>query len=307
MIMLIWTIGSGGLIGGAIDAQSVERFEATAIPWASQQGSHDALDANIERFRRQAGENPWAIVWAAGAVTTSASRDDARDEVDTLRHFARQLRNNLPEGSGVIFFVSSAGGVHAGSANPPFDERSLPQPLGAYGEAKLAMETILVAELDGLCSVIIGRVSNVYGPGQKLEKLQGLISRLALCSARHEPVNLFVPISTVRDYMYVDDVAAAIHAWIEDSQAKEAPATTIRVIASGEGTSIAQLLRTVQDVTRRKVPVAMGTHPSARLQAPDLRFIPSVPEGVELPSTSLPIGIKLVTADILSRLQGAIA
>ena len=305
--MLTWVIGSGGLIGGAIDAQSVHSFSAHPIPWSSEIGSREALQANLDAFRTAAGTMPWTIIWAAGSVTTSTSSAEAQSEVDTLRHFAQLLRANPPIGTGVVFFVSSAGGVHAGSPHPPFDETSAPNPLGAYGEAKLAMEVILAEQLAGVCSVIIGRVSNVYGPGQKLHKLQGLISRLTLCAARHEPVNLFVPISTVRDYIYVDDAASAVHAWVNDAHRRGTPETSVRIIASGDGTSIAQLLRTVQDVTRRKVPVAMGTHPSSRLQAPELRFIPSVPTGVELPSTPLPVGIKYVFADILSRLQAAIA
>ena len=81
----------------------------------------------------------------------------------------------------------------------------------------------------------------------------------------------------------------------------------MRVIASGQGTSIGQLVRTAQDVGHRKVPIAMGTHPSASRQAPDLRFIPSVPPDAALTVTSMPIGMKHVFDDILRRLETAVA
>ena len=54
---------------------------------------------------------------------------------------------------------------------------------------------------------MIGRFSNLYGPGQNLGKLQGLISRLALSAVTRQPINIFVPLDTIRDYVYVDDAA----------------------------------------------------------------------------------------------------
>jgi UDP-glucose 4-epimerase len=137
---------------------------------------------------------------------------------------------------------------------------------------------------------VLARVSNVYGPGQDLTKLQGLISRLALCSLTREPLNLFVPLSTVRDYIYVDDVARLVQAWIEED--------------SGEGTSIGQLVRTAQDVGHRKVPIAMGTDSSASNQAPDLRFIPSrLSSAGGYTPTTIPIGMKRVFDDLLHRME----
>jgi hypothetical protein len=63
------------------------------------------------------------------------------------------------------------------------------------------------------------------------------------------------------------------------------------------------LIRITQDVSHRKVPIAMGSHPSSAGQAADLRFIPSEPPGVELPVTSMPIGVKHVVDSILRQLQ----
>jgi UDP-glucose 4-epimerase len=304
---MTWTIGSGGLIGSAVTRLADNAFHGSLVPWKDSEAAGEVLRATLRNFEQEcrATEAPWALVWAAGAATVSATEQEAAREAALFRSFARDLASsNLPP-DGVIVLVSSAGGVHAGSLVPPFDETTPPAPISPYGRARLAQEEAAAELLGQRWPVVLARVSNVYGPGQDLTKLQGLISRLALCSLTREPLNLFVPLSTVRDYIYVDDVARLIHAWIAEEAATPA-AARVRILASGQGTSIGQLVRAAQDVGHRKVPIAMGTHPSASSQAPDLRFVPSRPETADLlSSTTIPVGMKRVFDDLLRRLEDA--
>jgi len=309
---LTWTIGAGGLIGAAIDARSGRRFTGRPVPWHDSAQALDSLTSSLQQFTAEAGSDPWSIVWAAGAATVSSDEAACAAESALLRSFLEQLRDNGPRpgpgdaSRGVVFLTSSAGGLFAGAKHPPFDERSVPVPIGPYGFAKLENEQLAARILAGTCTLVIGRFSNIYGPGQKLTKMQGLISRLALSAATRKPINLFVPLSTVRDYIYVDDAAAITHDWLRRAheQHDTEPSAAVRIIASGEGTSVGQLVRTTQDVTRRKVPIAMGSHPSSSLQAPDLRFVPSRAAGSPTsPHTSLPVGMKHVFDGILRQLQ----
>jgi len=298
---LVWTIGSGGLIGSAVARESNCPFAGTRVPWGDTTASLASLSASLREFAREA-QGPWAIVWAAGAATVSASEKEAEAEASVFRTFAHAVASSPLNSRGVVVLVSSAGGIHAGSPSPPFDEATPPSPISPYGRARLAQERAATELLGDRWPVVLARVSNVYGPGQDLTKLQGLVSRLALCSLTREPLNLFVPLATVRDYIYVDDVASLIHAWI-DEEADTSTGARVRVIASGEGTSIGQLVRTAQDVGHRKVPIAMGTHPSATGQAPDLRFVPSLTHSRSgLPLTTIPIGMKRVFDDVFHQL-----
>jgi UDP-glucose 4-epimerase len=304
----VWTIGAGGLIGSAVDAASSECFRADPVLWSDPDAAVASLATSLSRFVAETGTGDWAIVWAAGAATVSASDEQAEREADVFRRFAEQVGNCALPDCGVFFLCSSAGGVHAGSAHPPFTEETSPAPISPYGRARLAQEESAATLIGERWPVILGRLSNVYGPGQNLTKLQGLVSRLAVCSVTRVPLNLFVPLGTVRDYIYVTDAAAAVHAWLSEAQMDGTPGAHVRVIASGQATSVGQLVRTAQDVGHRRVPIAMGSHPSAGRQAPDLRFVPSaLPEGTLLPSTSLPVGMKSVFDDIRWRLQTAIA
>ena len=73
-----------------------------------------------------------------------------------------------------------------------------------------------------------------------------------------------------------------------------------RLIASGQGTTVGQVIRTMNLVAKRRVPVALGSHPSATAQALDLRLTPTNPLAT---TTPLPAGMKAVFLDVLERVQ----
>jgi len=306
--VLTWVIGSGGLIGSAINQRSTQRFDPGPIPWRDDESAGAALEQYLQVFAIQTRGNPWSIVWAAGAGTTVSGEDQFTREVDVFSRFVRSLREATPDGPGTFALISSAGGVHAGSPDPPFDEGTEPAPISPYGRAKLEQERITEETLTGTLPVLICRVSNAYGPGQDITKLQGLISRLALCTYRKEPLHLFVSTSTVRDYIFTTDIADAVHAWLKATHQSLEATSRIVVIASGEGTSIARLVKIAGDVSHRRIPIAMGSHPSARNQPLDSRFIPTQIPGLDwIPSTPLPVGVKAVFDDIIDRLGQASA
>lgn len=254
---------------------------------------------DARRFRSEAGADPWVVVWAAGAATTSTSAEHAARELDSLRALLDALTEHLPDGPGSFFLTSSAGGVYAGSTDPPFDARTPTAALSPYGELKLAQEALATERLAAVCPLVIGRLSNLYGPGQNLAKLQGLVSRLALSAVTQQPINIFVPLDTIRDYIYVDDAAGAVIAAARDAAGAD-PAAYRRVVASGQPATVGQLIRTMNQVAKRRIPVGYGTHPSSASQSPDLRLVPTVPLAHITP---LPAGMKAVYLDILERMQ----
>jgi len=205
---------------------------------------------------------------------------------------------------GSFLLASSAGGIYAGSENPPFDSQTLPQPTGAYGHLKRAQETAAEQILSSQMKVTIARLANLYGPGQDLGKLQGLISRLALAAITKETLTMFVPLDTLRDFIHVDDAAAIALTWLAQSES----AYQIRVIATGHSMSLGFIINQMKDIARTQIPVAYGMHPSAENQARDLRLVPDLPDHARpTPTTPLPAGMKTVLEDILSRHQAASA
>lgn len=303
--MLTWTIGSGGLIGSAINTRSPQPFAGPSINWSEPKQAQRGLLQGLDHFTAAVAGNPWSIVWAAGAGTTASPREIFGPEIDTFSFFLEHLRLRAPSGPGIFGLISSAGAIYAGSPQPPFTADTVPAPISAYGRAKLKQEQLLAQILEGEVPCIVFRVSNAYGPGQNLDKLQGLVSRLAVCTYRHEPVHLFVPVTTVRDYIFTSDIASRVHLWLETPNSTIKRMQTV-VVASGTGTSIAQLVRIAGDVSHRRIPISMGSHPSSKDQPADSRFVPTPLPSQQMPTaTSMPIGVRTVFDDISSRLAQA--
>jgi len=293
-----WIIGSGGLFGSALVRASDDPFLGPKIPWTDPVAARDVLAHTLEQFSGQTSRD-WCIAWAAGHATTSSTAQDTQRELDLFTDFIHQLKLRHPSGAGSFLLISSAGGVFAGSSNPPFTSGSAPHPIGPYGHLKLAQE-IAAQDVDPLVPVATVRISNLYGPGQDLGKLQGVISRLARAAITREPITMFVPLDTMRDYIYSDDAAARALHWAHVALTGQQSIT--RIVASGQPETLGHVISLMNDITRVRIPIASGVHESARSQAHDLRLIPDTDAYIQrLPLTPLPAGMKQVFMDIRQR------
>ncbi len=292
-----WVIGSGGLLGSAINNTLTGSFPATTIRWGNQEDSITDLEANLAHFSQQLNsDQPWRIIWAAGHATVSSSQEVCEAELKVFDQFTQKAQLTLTS-PGKFFLASSAGGVYAGSHDPPFTARSVPLPTSVYGNLKLNKERALVTNFAnrGDITTVIGRISNLYGPGQNLGKLQGLISHLILAALTKKTMNIFVPLDTIRDFVFVNDAAHVINTLTTMASPPE-----IAVIASGEPKSLATVISQVQGVLRIKIPIAYGEHASSSGQVADLRMIPTIPCDQLTP---FPAGVKTMQLDLAQRLQ----
>ncbi len=209
-----------------------------------------------------------------------------------------------------LFFASSAGAVYAGSQGPPFTELTTPRPRTPYGSAKLAMESDVraFAEATGT-PALIGRIANLYGPGQNLAKAQGLVSHICRSHLNGQPLLLYVPLDTLRDYLYVRDCAAAVVAGLAAlPQAADSPRVVTKILASGHSTTVAGLLGESSRLFRRRPRVVLGSSSAAAGQVRDLRLRSVVwPELDRLARTPLPVGMASTAADVGRRLRAPTA
>lgn len=265
-------VGAGGLLGRAC----VGRFPGEVVParvrWGTVHTMPD-LDAAIEQTMALAARDGfgWQVCWAAGAGVTGTTTEQLSLEVETFGAFLDSLHRAASD-RGTILLASSAGGVYAGSPRPPYDEDSPPLPTSAYGEAKLRGEQRLLEFGAGSGQrIIITRIANLYGPGQNLAKPQGLISHLCRSQLTGAPLSLYVPMDTVRDYLYVTDAAAMVDELFRIVRRNEA-STTLKVLASGRPVTIGALLAECGRVFRRRPRVVLAVSPLAKYQASDLRL-----------------------------------
>lgn len=309
-VVLVWIIGAGGLFGSALvrARAGVLRFAGTPVPWGNVAASSTVLRADLERFAGVTDEEDWAIVWAAGAGVVGTTRAALDDEAELVRRFAAAVREKRPAGRGALFLTSSAG-MYAGSVAPPFDERTQPRPLNAYGAVKLLQEQAVAHELAGSVPLVVGRISTLYGPGQNLDKAQGLVTRLCLQAAMRRPIRVFVPMDTLRDYLFVDDAASTALGLLTDAVARQPADPQIRVIAAGQATSVAELVALVQRVSRTRIGVVQAPLPANGRHVIDLRLRTRHPEPRgAAPRTLLATGVRRVYDDIMRQTaSGALA
>jgi UDP-glucose 4-epimerase len=300
--MRTWVIGSGGLLGQALvqhlRRQGAQVFASKPVPWSDSRQATHTLISDVGQFFDWVNEDSWSICWTAGQAVVATAHDEVFRELDTFQALINAVQERATKhSSGVFFLTSSAGGVYAGSSSPPFGVSSPPNPISAYGELKLAQEECARRTLRSPATLIIGRVANLYGGNQDPRKAQGLVYQMCRSTMQRKAINVYVPMETARDYIYVDDAAQAIWTLVESAVAHPDQAEQLAVIGSGQSTTIAELVSLVQKVTHRRVPIALGSHASARNQPVDLRL--RTTNG--LVSTPLASGIRRMTDQLISK------
>lgn len=301
-------IGAGGLLGGALVRELSGRGTPVAtatVPWSDSDGTVSAIQAAVRLAYEQWGRD-WTFAWCAGAGVTGTTREALAMELKTLTRVVEALVDDHGTCPARAFYASSAGGVYAGAEAPPFTEETTPRPLAPYGEAKLAAESAFARLTHGGTTVLVGRISNLYGPGQDMSKDQGLISRLCRSFLVREPVGVYVSLDTIRDYLFVDDCAAMVVDAMAALTADQGTHGTVvtKIIAAQQSASIASLLGQCRAVFGRPVLVRMASSPQANQQARDLRFASRVLTQVDRrPLVSLPHGIHATLEDQRAHLR----
>ncbi|MCU1492521.1 MAG: NAD-dependent epimerase/dehydratase family protein [Acidimicrobiaceae bacterium] len=314
--VISWVIGRGGLLGRSVEqalrARGPVWGPSRAFSWSDPERLAAELAEWIEEFATVVGRQPWQIAWCAGAGVVGSGPSVLEQETEALSQFLAAASASLvpKNSSGAFFLASSAGGVYAGAGTPPFDERSPVAPLAPYGWNKLKQES-LAARWSGETSIplLIGRISNLYGPGQDLSKGQGLITQVCLRILARQPLQLYVPLDTIRDYLFADDagrlVADGLTRLRREASESSAIPVVVKILASQQPVTVATVLAHFKLITKRPVSVIVGASPNARRQARDLRMLSSVwPELDRHPATSLSEGMRAVFTAILE-LAGA--
>jgi UDP-glucose 4-epimerase len=289
-------VGSHGLLGSAV-VRELRREDRTVrrvdVPWTDHAAAVDVLVAAAADLLATGA--PWRLLWCAGSGVVGSTEADLDAELRTLTGFLLRLGPLVGDRAdrGRFFLASSAGGVYAGSSSPPFTEDTVPAAISPYGVAKLSAEALVddFARRTGV-PTFVGRIANLYGPGQDTSKAQGLISQLCRAHLERRPSSIYVSLDTSRDYLYVDDAAKMVVAGVERVGAETPGAVHTKILASQRGTTVAMILGELRRITKRTPRVVLGTSRLARYQTRDLRFRSRVwPDLDRLVTTSLPAGM----------------
>jgi UDP-glucose 4-epimerase len=144
-----------------------------------------------------------------------------------------------------VVFVSTGGALYGNAEGA--NETTLPVPRSYHGAGKVALEaffSVLGQRRPGALAIL--RPSNIYGPGQALRTGFGIIPTLLERARDGGKVTIWGDGSSVRDYLYIDDMAAACRLALVGPSG-------VYNIGSGVGTSLNELIEQVQQITGRKL------------------------------------------------------
>ncbi|MEO7000110.1 MAG: NAD-dependent epimerase/dehydratase family protein [Terracoccus sp.] len=314
---LTWVVGGGGLLGQHVVAGLEGRaplHRVPQIPWGGPEDAGRCLVGSARALVETAGDRPWQVIWCAGAGVTGTSGDAFEREHSMLVATLDGLSTGRPSSGsagGSVFLASSAGGVYAGARPSPFDEFSAVAPLGDYGAAKLRAEATLArwARASGV-PVAIGRIANLYGPGQNLSKAQGLVSQLCAAHLDRRPAMIWVSLDTLRDYLFAPDCAALVLDLMDRlrSEAASIPRgetlVVTKVIATQRAITIGAVIAELRRIFRRRPTIVLGASPTSSQQAKDLSLASHVwPELDRRTLTTFPAGVAATLADLQYRRQ----
>ncbi|HOW75496.1 MAG TPA: NAD-dependent epimerase/dehydratase family protein [Candidatus Competibacteraceae bacterium] len=302
-MMIAWVIGSGGLLGSALCRalrnKETELFSpAERFRWGNEGELASQLAAAVQAFAACVGaERQWEIYWAAGVGTMSSSEADLALETRVLSLLLRLAESEpqLMATPGAVAFASSAGAIYAGSSDYIISENSTPTPTTPYAREKLRQEELVrsFVLLNGRMAALIARLSTLYGPGQSFRKQQGLLAHIARCVLRHQPIQIYVPFDTIRDYIAADDAAAMMVAALRVINDK--PSVLTKIIASEQPTTIAEIISVFKRIARRAPRIITSTSRLSSIYSHRVRFQSvAAPECVRIPKISLFIGISQV-------------
>lgn len=148
----------------------------------------------------------------------------------------------------------------------PFESsRVFPRPTSVYGSTKLAQENILASWCLAVGVVpVIYRLQNVYGPGQSLTNpYTGIVSFFAQSAKAGQTIPVYEDGQIIRDFVYIDDVVAALMRGLQVSGATEHPYD----IGSGRSTSIMTLAEIIANHYGAPAPQVNGRYRNGDVRA----------------------------------------
>jgi UDP-glucose 4-epimerase len=244
--------GSRGFIGGSLgrslaasghEVLGLGRASQPLDGWPAGYVQADVASADltgvVDAFR------PDAILHAAGPASVSASflspQEDLRASLSTWANVLESARRSEAEPVVVIF---SSAAVY-GQPPLPAGETAPVAPISPYGFHKAACELLAreYAECFGQ-RVLVCRLFSVLGPRQRRLLVWELYERLR---GPDEEVWLDGTGRESRDYLHVDDVAAAVEGLL-GSGAAAAGTCSIVNIGRGEETTVSDLADQLRDL-----------------------------------------------------------
>jgi UDP-glucose 4-epimerase len=244
-------LGAGGFLGHHLSAALAKAGQRPVLaglraPLALDGESDQILTGHMQDFgalEPYAGAGDTYYYLIASMTPSNSAETPSRFIAGNLELFVRFLEWVAMRPGARVVFASSGGTVYGNAQIVPTPETAPLQPISYYGLLKAASEQYLrMFAAQGRLDGTVLRISNPFGPGQKLNRGQGLIPALIARIKACEPVDMIDGGRSVRDFIYIDDV---IEAMVLAGHHPALCNETVNV-GTGIGTSVRDVLLLVQ-------------------------------------------------------------
>lgn len=185
-------------------------------------------------------------------VPTTSNQHISQELVSNVIFSANLFEACIRCGVKKVVFISSGGTVYGKEAGCPLQEKTATNPISSYGIQKITIEKLLYLYryMYGLDYRII-RLANPYGPYQRPNGILGVVTTFTYKALKGEDITVYGDGSVVRDFIYIDDAIRAIVKIVKG----ENKYRTFN-LGCGYGTSIKQVLKTIENVLGMKVNIS---------------------------------------------------
>ena len=257
-------IGGAGFIGSSIVSHLLQKAEVRIYVLEPEFASLHRLNgmpvkvfrseiSNIDEVKTIILDNRIdTIVHLVSTLIPGSSFDDYQCEFTNVLYPTVRLMEFCSEQDIKFVYFSSGGTVYGDRKGEavPFTEEEPMAPISFYGWSKQMMEnSILFMHRTQKLKYVILRPSNPYGKGQNLHGKQGLIAVALGKILAGKPIQVWGDGSSVRDYIYIDDLGKAV----ADVLLDENIVNETLNIGSGVGYSVNTILSTLRDVVTERM------------------------------------------------------
>jgi|SRR5271157_1339131 len=295
--------GAAGFLGSALANQLArEGHQVRGLDDLST-GDPQALSPDVHFTRGDVNDRPklWTLLQEVDCVYHLAARVSVPESILYPREY-----NAVNVGGTVSLMeamrdvgirrvvLASSGAIYGDQEIQPLSEGQTPRPRSPYAVSKLAAEYYVrtIGELWGIETVCL-RIFNAYGPGQHLPASHPpVVPYFLRQSVRNGTLVVHGDGNQTRDYVYVDDVVAAMVA------AATAPHLNGLVINVGSGTetSLRALTKLVVEVTNSQANVVYNAQTTGGVSRLNANLTLAEQKLNYKPAFSLEEGLRLMLA-----------
>jgi UDP-glucose 4-epimerase len=241
--------GGGGFLGShlvdrlvaeghdvrVLDVRTMPATTAPGVEWMEGDFSHhEVASAAIE------GRD--VVFHLASTTIPKTAVDDPVFDVQTnVAGSIGLLQAAVRHGAHRVIYLSSGGTVYGVPRATPISEDHPTDPVNAYGIGKLAVEKYInmYHHLNGLSYCVL-RLANPFGPRQRPEAAQGVVTTFITRMIRGEELHIWGDGSVVRDFLYVADAVDAI------VRAATADHCGVLNVGGGAGLSVNEVIERIE-------------------------------------------------------------